>query len=87
MKNILIYKSLYSTSNLSSFVHKFNLPVNYVLFMKKPSIRRVIQSKYNYVNLRIPILNELLDCIEGVGENGVEKDELLLVLDFVCTER
>ena len=74
-------------SNLYSFVHKFNVPVNDVLLMKKPAIRRAIQAKYNDLNWRIPMINELLDCIEGVGENGLVKDELLFMLDFICTER
>ena len=87
MKNIFIYKSSYSMSNLYSFVHKFNVPVNDVLLMKKPAIRRAIQAKYNDLNWRIPMINELLDCIEGVGENGLVKDELLFMLDFICTER
>ena len=86
-KNVFIYKTSYTMSNVYSFVHRFNIPLADLLYMNKLALKRAIDVHYQNEDWKVSVIIDILNCLDGLRDVGLARDELYLLLNFVCSDR
>ena len=87
MRNVFLSQSSYAVSNVYKFVNRFDIPFNDILHLNKNGIKRIISLKYQNVDWKISIIKEVLSCLDGHTEIDLNKEEMLYILNCVCTSR
>ena len=87
IKNVFMYQSSYTVSNVYKFVNKFNVPFCDLFKMKKCDIRNVINQSYSNIDWKVPIIKELLNILDGQMEVEMGREEIMFILNTICTDR
>ena len=56
-------------------------------FMSKQLVKRAINNHYQNVDWKVSVIIDVLHCLDGQTDVGLDRDQLSLILNHVCTDR
>ena len=86
-KNVFTSHTSYALSNVYRFVHKFQNPFGDVFVMSNRLVKRAINNHYQNVDWKVSVIIDILHCLDGQTDVGLDRDQLSLILNHVCTDR
>lgn len=84
-KNCISSMTSYMSRNFTVLSRLYDITLGDLDILSRRSLKRRVREMHEDHNWKIPLLKELLYCRDGFLENSLSSEELVTLIDFVCT--